>query len=193
MGGESIPCPNMDFSELSASSSISVLDAASKSSSCLWPSVSQFPSPDTTATCVVILKCSTRTCKQNIYSHRQKCFILFFLKFYLLILAVLGLRCCVQPFSSCGDRELATLCCGVRASPCGGFSCCGARAIGTRTSVAVAHGLSCSMACRIFLDQGSNPCPLHWQEDSYPLCHWGSPRGASFFWTTVSLQESTIV
>ena len=33
-------------------------------------------------------------------------------------------------------------------------------------SVAVAHGLSCSVARGIFLDQGSNPCPLHWQADS---------------------------
>ena len=24
------------------------------------------------------------------------------------------------------------------------------------------HGLSCSAACGIFPDQGSNPCPLHW-------------------------------
>ena len=38
-------------------------------------------------------------------------------------------------------------------------------------SVVVAHGLSCSMACGIFLDQGSNPCPLHWQADSQPLRH----------------------
>ena len=30
-------------------------------------------------------------------------------------------------------------------------------------SVIVAHGPSCSAACRIFPDQGSNPCPLHWQ------------------------------
>ena len=29
-----------------------------------------------------------------------------------------------------------------------------------------ACGLSCSAARGIFLDQGSNPCPLHWQEDS---------------------------
>ena len=28
-------------------------------------------------------------------------------------------------------------------------------------SVVVAHGLSCSTACGIFLDQGSNLCPLH--------------------------------
>ena len=33
-------------------------------------------------------------------------------------------------------------------------------------SVVVAHGLSCSAACGIFPDQGSNPCPLHWQADS---------------------------
>ena len=26
----------------------------------------------------------------------------------------------------------------------------------------------------VFLDQGSNPCPLHWQAASYPLCHQGS-------------------
>ena len=34
----------------------------------------------------------------------------------------------------------------------------------------VVHGLgmwfSCPMACGIFLNQGSNPCPLHWQVDS---------------------------
>ena len=42
-------------------------------------------------------------------------------------------------------------------------------------SVAVAHGPSCSAACGIFPDQGSNPCPLHWQADSQPLRHQGSP------------------
>ena len=51
-----------------------------------------------------------------------------------------------------------------------GFSSCGAWA-----SVVVAHGLSCSVTCGVFLDQGSNPCPLHWQVDSQPLCHQGSP------------------
>ena len=30
-------------------------------------------------------------------------------------------------------------------------------------SVVVAHGLSCSAACGIFLDQGLNSCLLHWQ------------------------------
>ena len=78
-------------------------------------------------------------------------------------------------------RAGATLCCGARASHCGGFSCCRAWTLGAQASVVaahglqqlwhvgsvvVAHGLSCSMACGIFLDQGSNPCSLHWQADS---------------------------
>ena len=40
----------------------------------------------------------------------------------------------------------------------------------------VAHGLSCSVACEIFLDQGLNPCLLRWPADYYPLCHQKSPR-----------------
>ena len=47
-------------------------------------------------------------------------------------------------------------------------------------SVVVAHGLSCSAACRIFLGQGSNLCPLNWQADSYLLYHRGSPRQQIF-------------
>ena len=43
-------------------------------------------------------------------------------------------------------------------------------------SVVVAHGPSSSAACGIFPDQGSNPCPLHWQADSQPLRHQGSPK-----------------
>ena len=42
-------------------------------------------------------------------------------------------------------------------------------------AVVVAHGPSCSAACGIFPDQGSNPCALHWQADSQPLRHQGSP------------------
>ena len=51
------------------------------------------------------------------------------------------------------------------------------RSTGSRCagSVVVSHGLSCSAACRIFPDQGSNLCPLHWQADSQPLRHQGSP------------------
>ena len=32
-------------------------------------------------------------------------------------------------------------------------------------SVVVVHGLSCPATSGIFLDQGSNPHPLHWQAD----------------------------
>ena len=42
-------------------------------------------------------------------------------------------------------------------------------------SAIVAHGPSCSAACGIFPDQGSNLCLLHWQADSQPLRHQGSP------------------
>ena len=45
------------------------------------------------------------------------------------------------------------LCCGAWASHCSGFSCCGAQALGTRTSVVVAHGLSScglqALQCRL--------------------------------------------
>ena len=47
-------------------------------------------------------------------------------------------------------------------------------------SAVVAHGPSCSVACGIFPDQGMNPCPLHWQADSQPLCHEGSPLSCFF-------------
>ena len=43
-------------------------------------------------------------------------------------------------------RAGATLCCSVWASHCGGFSCCGARAVVARPSVVVARGLgSCGL------------------------------------------------
>ena len=51
------------------------------------------------------------------------------------------------------------------------------RSTGSRRagSAVVAHGPSCCAACGIFPDQGPNPCPLHWQADSQPLRHQGSP------------------
>ena len=67
-------------------------------------------------------------------------------------------------FSSCGERVLPSSC-GVPASHCGGFFC-GSSALG--------HGLSCSAACGIFPDWGSNPCLLHWKADSLPLSHQGN-------------------
>ena len=56
------------------------------------------------------------------------------------------------------------------------------RSTGSRRagSVVVAHRPSRSAACGILPDQGSNPRPLHWQADSQPLHHRGSPL--SVFW-----------
>ena len=47
-------------------------------------------------------------------------------------------------------------------------------------SVVVAHRLSRPMACGIFPDQGSNPCPLHWQADALSPDHQGSPEKPVF-------------
>ena len=52
--------------------------------------------------------------------------------------------------------------------------------LGSTGSVVVVPGLCCSMACGNFLDQGSNPYPLHWQADSSPLSHQGSPSDPFF-------------
>ena len=47
-------------------------------------------------------------------------------------------------------------------------------------SVVVVQGLHCFKSSGIFPDQGSNPFLLHWQVDSLPLSHWGSPGGQCF-------------
>ena len=71
-------------------------------------------------------------------------------------------------------------------SHCGGFSCCWAQALGhagfsscgswalEHRLNSLAHGLSCSTIRGIFLDQGLNPCLLHWEVDSLPLIHQGN-------------------
>ena len=43
------------------------------------------------------------------------------------------------------------------------------------------HGLSCSMACGVLLDQESYLCLLHWQADSLPVSHRGSPKMHVYF------------
>ena len=49
-----------------------------------------------------------------------------------------------------------------------GFSGCSSRALGHRLS-GCGVGLVALLAYGIFPDQGSNPCPLYWQVDSYSL------------------------
>ena len=55
-------------------------------------------------------------------------------------MARLDLFCCMWTFSSCSKREQLSGC-HARASRSGGFSCCGAQALGRVGSVAVACGL----------------------------------------------------
>ena len=85
--------------------------------------------------------------------------------FMFLLLVAPGLHCCSWLFSGCSAQ----------ASYCGGAFCGGAQAVQCMGSVVVACGLSCPEACKIFTDQGSNPCPLLWQAEFYPLYHQGSP------------------
>ena len=54
-----------------------------------------------------------------------------------------------------------------------------AEPVGHAGPAAMAHGPSRSAARGILLDRGTNPCPLHWQADSQPLCHQGSPFNRS--------------
>ena len=78
--------------------------------------------------------------------------------YFHLILAVLGLRHCTWASSSCGKQGLLSSC-GVRASH---YWLLLFQRISSRCMRSVVA------ACGIFPDQGSNPCPLHWQADSGP-------------------------
>ena len=100
---------------------------------------------------------------------------ILFKKIYLFVLfvAVLGLRCCVWASSGCGEPGLFSSC-GAWASPW--TSLFGAQALGlvafsSCSSEALEHRLSScgtgvSLACGVFSDQGSNPCPSHCKVDS---------------------------
>ena len=83
---------------------------------------------------------------------------------FIYLLAALGLCCCAQAISSRGERGLLFVV--VRGLLIAVASLVVEHRLWSADSVVVAHGLSCSAACGIFPDQGSNPCPLHWQADS---------------------------
>ena len=78
----------------------------------------------------------------------------------------------MRAFSSCVERGplLAALCriLTAAASPVveHGLQARGPQQSWRAGSAVVARGLGCSVACGIFPDQGSNPCPLHWQVGS---------------------------
>ena len=88
----------------------------------------------------------------------QISFFLSFLKLCIYFVA-LGLGCCMQAFSSCGEEGL--------------LSCCGVWwrlllwSTGSR-----AHKPSCSESREILIPEpGIKPVSPHWQVHSYPLCH----------------------
>ena len=61
------------------------------------------------------------------------------------------------------------------------MACPVGKGLGHVASVVVEHRLSCPAACAVFPEQESNPCLLHWQADSLPLSHQGSPLSL-FLW-----------
>ena len=63
-------------------------------------------------------------------AEKASCFLFIFNLFIYLCLAVLGLRCCLWAFSSCGKRG-ATFHCSAWASHCGGFLL---RSMGSRST-----------------------------------------------------------
>ena len=94
------------------------------------------------------------------------CFLYMYNFIYLFIFGSTGSLLLHSLFSSCGAQALGHM----------GFSSCGSRVLELRLEPGlVVHGLSCSMACGIFPNQGSNPCLLNWQADSLPLSHKGGP------------------
>ena len=95
-------------------------------------------------------------------------FLYVILFIYLLLLAVLGLHCCVGFLFSSASR-------GGSSGQWAGFSFQWLLLLLNTGSVVVADGLSCSKASGIFLDQGLNPCLLHWHAEFLLLNHQGSP------------------
>ena len=116
------------------------------------------------------------------------CLSFFFLIFYLLFIYYVYFWLCWVFVSVRGLSPAAAS--GGHSSPrCAGLSPSRPlplRSRGSRRSgsAVVAHGPSRSAACGILPDQGPNPCPLHWQADSQPLRHQGSPV-VSFFGTLI--------
>ena len=104
---------------------------------------------------------------------------LFFLFYLFIYLFIYLFRLCwvfvsvrgLSPVAASGGHS-SSRCAGLSPSRPLPLQSTGSRRAG---SVVVAHGPSCSAACGIFPDQGSNPRPPHWQADSQPLRHQGSP------------------
>ena len=106
-------------------------------------------------------------------------------------MAVLGLRFCARAFSSCGKG--GPLFIAVRGPLTIAASLVAEHRLQTRRLSNFTHGLSCSAACGILPDQGSNPCPLHWQADSQPLRHQGSPSINAFWYDLIKSYQKYMI
>ena len=98
-----------------------------------------------------------KCCLTYLNLRRIKIVFFFFPNFIYLFLTVLGLLCCVWAFSSCSKQGLLFI--AMR------------NLLLEVASFVVEHRLqslwlSYSKVCGIYLDQGLNPCPLHWQANS---------------------------
>ena len=94
---------------------------------------------------------------------------------------MLDFPCCVWAFSSCGEwgRLLVVVHGRLIVVPSlvveHRLQACGLQSCWRGTLVVLVHRLSLFMECGSFLDQRSNPWLMHWQADSQPLDHEGSP------------------
>ena len=120
---------------------------------------------------------------------------IYFLNLFL-FLAVLGLRCCVWAFLQL-QRAGATLRCSARASHCGGFTCCGARALGAQASVAVARGISScgswALECRLSSCDARAQLLCGMWDLPGPGLEPVSPASAGRFLTTVPPEKSLFI
>ena len=107
---------------------------------------------------------------------KQTCFIFFFsLIIFFIYFWLCWVSVAVKAFSlvaASGSYSLVMVCC----------------LLIFVVSLVGKHSLSCSEACGIFLDQGFNPCLLHWPLYSLLLSHHRSPNILS--WVIINLEES---
>ena len=174
----------------------------------MWCSGPFVPSPHSLYSASAQL--SAPTCQCSGCSENGFCFLFIkiILFIYVFVFDSAGSSLLWRLFSNCGNWCLLSSC-GAWTSHCRGFSCCRARGFRARRlqylrhmgsvivasglsstdSVVLAHGLSCSTTCGIFLDQGLNLCLLHWQADSLLLSHQGS-LGFTFSLTCLCFENS---
>ena len=132
----------------------------------------------------ILNHCATRAAQLKVFYTCTYIYIFLINLFIYSFLAALGLCCCAWDFTSCSEQGYSSLWYtgfplwwllfvaahrlqvrGLQQLQQMG-SVVVAHGLQSTGSVVVVHGLSCSAACGIFPDQGSNPRPLHWQVDS---------------------------